>query len=60
LSSDTANKVSKALAWSNVSDISAETLLAAFKAEGIASLEDLVQHMTQALQDSRGLPSASL
>lgn len=55
-SPNSAEKINKAIARSSYPDISVETLLAAFKAEGIESLEDLAQQMVQALQDSKGQP----
>ena len=56
LSPTSAEKVNQIVVRSNFKDLSPETLLEAFKAEGIGSLEDLAKRITSALQDPEGRP----
>ncbi len=51
-----AEKVNQILLRSNFSDLNPETMLAAFEAEGIRSLEDFAERLTTALRDPKGLP----
>lgn len=56
LTPKTAENLTTLLMRSNYDDLSPETLLAAFQAEGVRSLEDLTQRMTQELQRSDARP----
>jgi hypothetical protein len=56
LSPASAEKVNQIVVRSNFKDLTPETLLEAFKAEGIASLEDLAKRITNALQNPKGRP----
>jgi hypothetical protein len=56
LSPSTVEKVNHIIIRSNFPDLTPETLLESFKAEGIRSLEDLAQRLTKALRDPEGLP----
>lgn len=51
-----AENLTTLLMRSNYDDLTPETLLAAFQAEGVRSLEDLTQRMTDELQKSNGQP----
>jgi hypothetical protein len=51
-----AEKVNTIILRSNFKDLTPETLLESFKAEGIRSLEDLARRFTTALRDPEGLP----
>ena len=51
-------KLNQILIRSNFKDLTPDTLLEAFKVEGIYSLEDLAKRITTALQDPKGTASA--
>ena len=56
LSESNIEKVTRIIASSNFEDLTPETLLLAYEEEGIRSLEDLTQRLTEAIQDPKGRP----
>jgi len=56
LSESNIEKVTRIIASSNFEDLTPETLLRAYEEEGIRSLEDLTQRLTEAIQDPKGRP----
>jgi hypothetical protein len=56
LSPATVGKIDRVIARSNFRDLTPETVLAAFEAEGIRSLEDVAQRLTAALRSDDGQP----